>query len=376
MKRFLIAVFSGLVWLNFCLVPSLQASSGKEGASFLDIPVGAGPAALGSAYTALATDAYAPTWNPGGLGFLKGNEMSGQHLSYLDSINDEYFSIVHPLAEPSGSATHSGIGFSMQYLTSGDIPQTDGSDNSLGQFSSHWGSYNVSYGRSLNESLSLGLTGKWINAEIADVSANAFAVDLGGLYKFNERLNLAATLTNMGSKLTFLSSSDSLPLAAHLGFAYELNTDWTVTTEGVFPQNGLNSFHIGAQWQPLEAISLRLGYKTDTLSGLSALAGFTAGIGIHAWGQEFAYAWSPYGDLGNAQYFSVIIHFGAAQENRRNLIQYKAIKIHRTARQEDDPDDQQLSELLSDEPVHMAQTEHPIKPNPSLHERVRPDMRQ
>src|SRR5450631_2020075 len=50
------------------------ASAGTEGASFLDIPVGAGPAALGSAYTALATNAYAPVWNPAGLGMLNGNE--------------------------------------------------------------------------------------------------------------------------------------------------------------------------------------------------------------------------------------------------------------------------------------------------------------
>ena len=35
----------------------LWASTGTEGASFLDIPVGAGPAALGSAYTPLATNA-------------------------------------------------------------------------------------------------------------------------------------------------------------------------------------------------------------------------------------------------------------------------------------------------------------------------------
>src|SRR5579872_802687 len=67
-----------------------RASSGTEGASFLDIPVGAGPAALGAAYSALATDAYAPTWNPAGLGFVTDNEFSGQHLSYLESINYEY----------------------------------------------------------------------------------------------------------------------------------------------------------------------------------------------------------------------------------------------------------------------------------------------
>ena len=57
------------------------ASSGTEGAAFLDIPVGAGPAAMGSAYTALANDAYAATWNPAGLGTLESTQFSGQHLS-------------------------------------------------------------------------------------------------------------------------------------------------------------------------------------------------------------------------------------------------------------------------------------------------------
>src|SRR3974377_1654491 len=74
-----------------------SASSGTEGASFLDIPVGAGPAALGSAYTALATNAYAPVWNPAGLAFLKGSELAAQHLSYIQAIRYEHVSCVIPL---------------------------------------------------------------------------------------------------------------------------------------------------------------------------------------------------------------------------------------------------------------------------------------
>src|SRR5215467_2567597 len=72
------------------------AGAGTEGASFLDIPVGAQPAALGSAYTALATNAYAPVWNPAGLGMLPDNEVAGQHLSYLESMHYEFLSFVHP----------------------------------------------------------------------------------------------------------------------------------------------------------------------------------------------------------------------------------------------------------------------------------------
>src|SRR6266704_1716444 len=104
-----------------CKSVSLWASSGTEGASFLDIPVGAGPAALGSAYTALATNAYAPVWNPAGLGMLSGNELAGQHLSYLDSMHYEYMSFVHPFDKSHESNVHRGLGFSVQYLGSGDI---------------------------------------------------------------------------------------------------------------------------------------------------------------------------------------------------------------------------------------------------------------
>src|ERR1700744_3018731 len=100
------------------LLPLLQEagwSEGTTGASFLDIPVGAGPAALGSAYTALATDAYAPVYNPAGLGWLTGTEVAAQHLSYLESIHYEHLSIVHPFASSDG-AVKRGIGFSAQYL--------------------------------------------------------------------------------------------------------------------------------------------------------------------------------------------------------------------------------------------------------------------
>src|SRR5262245_22944582 len=79
-------IFGSIALLGLMInaIPA-YAGAGTEGASFLDIPVGAGPAAMGSAYTALANNAYAPVWNPAGLGMLRGNELAGQHVSYLES---------------------------------------------------------------------------------------------------------------------------------------------------------------------------------------------------------------------------------------------------------------------------------------------------
>lgn len=374
MKKIELIIRTGLaaMLLTGSLAVRSYASAGTEGASFLDIPVGAGPSAMGSAYTAMATNAYAPTWNPGAMGFVNGNELAFQHLSYLESMNYEYLSFVHPLSKTRGSGLQHSLGFSAQYLGTGDIERTDvdmTNPNSpvaitgLGDFSSRWGAYNLAYGVTVSEKLGLGLTGKWINAKIDDVSANAYAADLGALYKATEKLQLGATLLNLGSSLKFISEGDPLPMAMRLGAAYKHSSRLLGSVEGVYRFNGLASAHVGGQWQPLDMISLRLGYKTDTLDGLDALAGLTTGIGLHFWGQEFAYAWAPYGDLGTANYFSMLVRFGAREEERRNLIRYHSPKKGRTVKSKPtdptEPEYQQLMQLLSEQDVRTAQSEMP-----------------
>ena len=318
-----------------------RASSGTEGASFLDIPVGAGPAALGAAYSAMASDAYAPVWNPGGLGRIQDNQFAGQHLSYVDSIHYEFASFVHPLGK--GRA----LGASIQYLGTGDIAGTDMYGTPTGDFSAHYAAYSLAYGQSFGDKLSLGVTGKMINAKISDVSANALAFDFGSMYQLTKDLRLAGVLTNVGTKLTFIDQSDSLPLAVHFGAAYAAKYHLTLAEEVVYPQTGLASVHTGLEWAPMDPLTLRLGYRTDTLKGLSPLAGFTTGIGLRFLGYEFSYAWVPLGDLGNTQYFSFVMKFGGADNLNRNLIHYKAVKSPSSIEDTEESDSvQQLMELL------------------------------
>jgi hypothetical protein len=343
---------------------AVNASSGTEGAAFLDIPVGAGPAALGSAYTALSNDAYAATYNPGALGFLDSTQFSGQHLSYIDSIHYEYLSFAVPLPR-SNSCTNpadcpgSALAGSVQYLGTGDINAMDDTGAPIGSVSGYYAAYNLAFGHSFNERLSLGLTGKIIQSRLDNVSASAYAADLGSMYKFNKNLTLAATLTNLGSKLKYISEGDDLPMAFHLGGVYSFNPSWLVTAEAVFPKTGLESFHIGTEWRPIQMLSLRTGYRTDTVKGLSPLAGYSLGLGVEAWGSELAYAWLPYGDLGNTHYISLLMKFGETERAKRNLIQYQHIKTHRTVKeghQEDiSPDYQQLMELLNNSEERAAQ---------------------
>ena len=338
--------------LPILAVPS-GASSGTEGAAFLDIPVGAGPAAMGAAYSALSDNAYAATLNPGGLGFLPATEFAAQHLAYVDTLHYEYVSFGLPLpitsrtpCGRSSTCAGSSLGGSIQYLGSGNVAGRDIMNQPTGDFSSHYASYNLAYGRAVSNRLSLGITGKWINAKLDDVSANAYALDFGSMFRATKNLTLAAVLTNMGTKLGFLNQRDSLPLAFHMGAAYQPMSQWNFSTEAVYRKTGLASFHLGIEWHPMPDMSLRSGYRTDTVKGLGALAGLTTGLGIRVHGQEFSYAWVPLGDLGSTHYFSLVLRLGEERRQRRNLIYFRSIKQHRLAQENPDVSDFELEQLL------------------------------
>lgn len=340
--------------------PKLQAFSGKEGASFLDIPVGGAPAALGGAYTALAADSYAPVWNPAGLGFLPSTQIAGQHLAYLDTLHYEFLSGVHPLKK--GGA----LGVSAQYLGSGDIRETDIHGDIIGSFNSHYAAYNVAYGQRLTRKLSLGVTGKLIDAKIGSESAHAFAADLGGFYRADDKLDLGIALTNVGTDLKFVDQPDPLPTAVRVGAAYWPRPNWTLSIDGAYRRYGLGSFHTAVEWRPLTIVSLRAGYRTDTLRELSWIAGVTTGFGIHLWGHEFDYAWLPMGDLGNTQYFSLVVRFWEIEvpNPKRNLIHYNPLGnvVYRpSAPGQSDEEAMALMELLNNEPktVKRAKASEP-----------------
>jgi hypothetical protein len=262
----------------------------------------------------LAADAYAPVWNPGGLGFLDSTQLAGMHLSYLESINYEFASFVHPI-----TPGHS-LGVSIQYFSPGDVTSTDLNGNSLGTFSGHYGAYSLAYGQRLSDKLALGLTGKVIDAKISDVSAHAYAFDAGTLYQVSNRLRLAAVVANVGTKLKFIDQGDSLPSELRLGGAYTLVESLNLSAEVVHAFTGLTSGRLGVEFTPISAVSLRAGFRSDTTKNLSALAGFTTGIGLHWWGQEFDYAWVPLGDLGSTQYFSLVIRFSGSAKGQENVM--------------------------------------------------------
>jgi len=310
LSAFLVAMLAGSM-------PALSwAAAGTEGASFLDIPVGGAPAALGSAYTAQASDAYAPVWNPAGLGFVDVPQMAAMHSNYIESLHYEFASFALPF---DGSK---GLAASIQYLGSGDIDVRDNAGNLTGgTFNATFAAYSLAYGQKLNDKLAVGITGKAITENISDASAKAYAADAGVLYKPSERLSIGSVLANAGTPIKFVNQSDSLPLALRLGGTYKIIPELEASLEGVYRRDGLVSAQMGLEWKYADLLSLRGGYNTSRTNGLGASAGLSAGAGLFLYGQEIDYAWVPFGDLGSIQYISLVLRFSTKAPPNRPVMQ-------------------------------------------------------
>jgi hypothetical protein len=287
--------------------PRRAQALGSGPADFLSISVGGRPAALGGAYTALSEDAYAPVWNPAGLGHLAHTQAAGMHLEYLDSIGYEFGAAALPLTASDG------LGFSIQYLhPKSDVARdATGADN--GSLSSHFAAYTMAYGHGFTGGLSLGAAIKEVQASLGGVSANAVAADLGARYRLNPQISLGASAVNLGGKMTFIQDSQSLPNAYHLGAAYAPVHGVNLAAETVYDgPSASTSLRLGAEWSPAPLLALRLGYRSDGAAG-GTLGGFATGVGLTALGQAFDYAWEPQGQLGDTHYFSMLFTFGGAQ---------------------------------------------------------------
>jgi len=310
----------GLLLLGFLFAApsSVWPASGTEGASFLDIPVGGAPAALGSAYTAQATDVYAPVWNPAGLGYLHSLEFTGMYTNYVSPVYYGHAGLVMPLGkEDQDGARPAGLGASIQYLGTSAIDAYTEDNKPAGSFTSAFVAYSLAYGQKLTDSLSAGATAKLITEKISDATASTYASDLGLLYKPTSKLSLGAVAANIGPGIKFANESDPLPLAARLGATYQIRPQWDLSAEGVYRRTGLLSESMGMEWRYGEIFSFRGGYNTAHTKELGLATGFTAGIGLFYWGQEFSFAWVPMGDLGQTLYLSLVFRWNTKARPER-----------------------------------------------------------
>lgn len=293
------------------LGPAAQAAGvGTSGADFLNVGVGARQLAMGGAATAVTSDvdANAVNWNPGALGFVRQTNVTASYNALFQDENQGYLGYAAPMGEKGALGT---FALGLNYLLVSDIQaRTSDTESPDSTFSDQNYALTGSYGHKIGDDLSVGGTLRYIREYMPGLSANALAVDFGGLYRTPvSGLSAGAAVRNLGNDI----GPDALPITAQGGLAYAFfggkatlasDFDWLATEKTAYLDLG------GELWLN-RILAVRAGYQfghgADQLQ--SSLVGMGVGIGLKVSSLSVDYAFLPYGDLGDTHRITLGFHF-------------------------------------------------------------------
>ncbi len=202
-----------------------------QSALFLLIAPGARAGGMGEAQVALADDSYATFWNPAGLGFQSGYEVSGMHVNWLPGlVDDMYYDFVGGRVPVEGLGVFGGH---LIYLNAGEQTHTDANANELGTFLTYFTSGALSYSTMITENSSIGFNFKILYQHLTDVTVEAedtkgtatnFGFDAGYLSKgyFGGALDIGAMIANLGPKVIFNDEAQADPMPTNLKLGFNL----------------------------------------------------------------------------------------------------------------------------------------------------------
>ena len=270
-----------LLFITSLLIGNCAYAQGQAGTDIAVLEAGVGARALGmgSAFTAIADNADAPYWNPAGLGLVTSSEITTMQTKLSSDADHYYISFVQP-------ALGGTVGFSWIQVGLGNITQTSGEVNNnnevqnLSVFSYFSNAYLLSYGKNLNDHISVGLTGKYLSSDMSGIGggqASGYSVTPGLLLRLATR---DSRLVTVGLKLDDAvnqqswgtGTNENVPPKLRLGVAYHSPNPGTfaVDVSQTMKSNYAPDVSAGYEWAD-KFMSFRVGYAAG---GLTAGAGF------------------------------------------------------------------------------------------------------
>src|SRR3989304_3357992 len=172
---------------------------GTTTANFLEIGVGGSGNSMGGAFVSLATDASALYWNVSGIAVIPEYQVIAVHTNWIADTKFDFAGLVVPVGD------FGTIGFSFTSLSTGDMAvRTIDQPEGTGEFfTSNNIAIGISYARNLTDRFSLGITGKYVRESIWHMSASAFAIDAGTLFRTDllGGMIIGAKISNFGTTM-------------------------------------------------------------------------------------------------------------------------------------------------------------------------------
>ncbi|MEO0071608.1 MAG: PorV/PorQ family protein [candidate division WOR-3 bacterium] len=290
---------------------------GATGFTFMKLGIGARPVGMGQAFTAVADDANALFYNPGGLGFHSQFNASLTVMQMFDCVSYLSGGFTTPIAN------RFAIGLGGGFLSATDI-RRDNKGQEIGRFGLNELIIGPGFALKPVKWLALGGTGKFSFARIDSFSAWALSFDGGAIYQPMKYLTLGASLLHLGTPRRFIADWEYPPVNLRAGAAFKLpieNHYILIAVDGSgYPDYGPN-LSIGGEarlditqrgGKQNQALLLRAGYQTGSPLGL--WSGFSFGIGYEyglTSGVSLAIdaVYLSYGILGDAERVSLGLKF-------------------------------------------------------------------
>ncbi len=205
-----------------------RAESGGQPGAFLQYGVGARSLGMGGAFYAIADDASAIYWNAAGLSTLQRKELTFMSAPMFTDSQLGYYAYAHP------TATRGTFGLAMTTLKSGNFEKVDAEFNpatgeptriaKVGSFSDQQSAYTLSWGKEATETISFGLSGKYVSRQLDTSSDKFMSLDIGALRVMGPNYRLALGIQNVFSRATG-DTDDKFPVVVKIGNSLRMFKD-------------------------------------------------------------------------------------------------------------------------------------------------------
>lgn len=243
---------------------------------FLQIEPDSRAAGMGNANVAIADNAYAYFWNPAGLAYQKGNQISLTHSNWLPQFHtDLFYDYLVGKYDVDGIGTFGG---GITFLNLGKQEMTDAQGQTLGDFRSYEFAVGVSYGFKVSKNFALGTGIRYIYSDLVPLgttvggqpakNGTSVGVDIAGLYRTNvfhvlnrrALFSAGANLSNIGPAIQYTDNpqKDPLPTELRVGWAYTMDLD----------QDGYNTITIANDISKVMARRDTSGHTDNILGGI------------------------------------------------------------------------------------------------------------
>ncbi len=239
-----------LMMISFLIVGVVKVSyaQGEAAVPFLLLAPDSRAGGIGESGGGLADNSSAIFWNPAGIAFLTGTEVSITHSNWLPQFHldlfYDYLTYRQYFEELDGSVTAS-----ITYMNFGEFVRTGEADPTpLGTFRSFDAALTLGYATKLSPDWGLGVNFRIIHSRLSDQPtaeekgkgvATSVSFDIAAMWRpekllipftdedIGGKLSIGLNLSNLGPKIYYIdkAQADPIPTNFRLGFAYKVIDD-------------------------------------------------------------------------------------------------------------------------------------------------------